>query len=53
MPTNNLTLHKKAVKALREAVGKVVEEHKESGLPLAIWKNGKVVNVSAKKVKLN
>jgi len=46
-------LNKKAAKAMREAVAKVVEEHKKSGLPLYIWENGKVVKVSAKKVKLS
>ena len=44
-------LDKKAEKAMREAVKKVVEEHKKSGLPLAVWKEGKVINISAKKVK--
>ena len=46
-------LDKKAEKAMREAVRKVVEEHKKSGVSLAIWKNGKVVNVSAARVKFN
>ena len=45
-------LHKKAEQAMREAVSKVVEEHKKTGRPLAVWKDGKVVGVSAGKVKL-
>ncbi|MEK6646779.1 MAG: hypothetical protein AABY84_08930 [Candidatus Firestonebacteria bacterium] len=43
-----LTLHEKAFLALKEAVREVVENHKKTGRPLAIWKNGKVVWVTAK-----
>ncbi len=43
-------LDKKAEKAMREAVAKVVQEHKKSGLPLLVWKNGKVVRLSAKNI---
>ena len=46
-----IKLHKSAEKAMREAVKEVVSEHKKSGLSLAVWKEGKVVNISAKKVK--
>lgn len=45
-----LLLHEKALIALKEAVREVVERHKESGRPLAIWKNGKVAYVSAEQV---
>jgi len=41
------TLHIKAFKALKEAVREVVEEHKRSGRPLSVWRNGKVVRISA------
>ncbi len=33
----------KAEKALKEAVAGVVKEHQASGMPLAVWKNGKAV----------
>lgn len=46
-----IKLHNSALKAMREAVKKVVLEHKRNNLPLAVWKNGKVVNISAKKLK--
>ena len=46
-----LTLQDKAELALKKAVHEVVERHKKTGRPLAIWKNGKVVKVSAKKIK--
>lgn len=49
--TQQIKLHKTAPKAMREAVKGVVLEHKRNDLPLAIWKNGKVVNISAKKLK--
>ena len=43
-------LDKKAEKAMRKAFSKVVEEHKKLGAPLAIWKNGKVTHIQAKKL---
>ena len=46
-----IKLHKTAQKAMREGVKGVVLEHKRNDLPLAVWKNGKVVNISAKKLK--
>ena len=42
-----LTLHEKAFLALKEAIAGVVERHRKSGRPLAIWRDGKVVLVSA------
>lgn len=44
------TLHIKAFKALKEAVREVVEEHKRSGRPLSVWRNGKVIKISASQV---
>jgi len=41
------TLQAKAVKAFKEAVQEVVLEHKRTGRPLAVWRNGKVVRISA------
>ena len=34
-----------AEKAFKRAVTKVIEDHKLTGAPLAIWQDGKVVNV--------
>ncbi len=45
-------LDKKAEKAMREAVKGVVLEHKKNGQPLAIWKQGKVMSVSAKNLRM-
>lgn len=44
--THKLTLTQKAEKALKEAVRKVVEDHKRTGDPLLVWRNGKVAKVS-------
>ena len=42
-----LTLQDKAEIALKEAVREVVERHKKTGRPLAVWQNGKVVYLSS------
>lgn len=41
------TLQEKAFKALKEAIRGVIEEHKVSGRPLSVWRNGRVVKISA------
>ena len=41
-----MSLQDKAEVALKQAVRGVVERHKKSGRPLAIWENGKTVFVS-------
>ena len=38
----------KAEAAMKEAIRKVVAEHKRSGRPLAIWENGRVKKVYVK-----
>lgn len=40
------TLQAKALKALKEAVREVVEQHRRTGRSLAVWKNGKIVKIS-------
>ncbi len=42
------SIQDKAELAMKAAVRKVVADHKKTGRPLAIWKNGKAVNVSPK-----
>jgi hypothetical protein len=37
--------------ALNEAVQDAVETHRQAGLPLAVWQDGKVAFVPADKVK--
>jgi hypothetical protein len=41
------TLQIKAFKALKKAIRGVIEEHKRTGRPLSVWRNGKVVKISA------
>ncbi len=46
-----MTLQDKAEAALKKAVRGVIKEHKKTGRPLAIWKNGKVVRISPYSIK--
>jgi len=48
--SNTRDLHTKAMLALKEAVRGVIEEHKRTGRPLAIWKDGKVKWVRASRL---
>lgn len=40
----------KADKALKIAVAKAIADHKRTGDPIYIWKNGKVVKVPASRL---
>ena len=44
------SLQDKALLALKEAVKEVVERHKKTGRPLAVWKNGKTIRISPDKL---
>jgi len=46
-----MSLQDKAEEALKKAVRAVVERHKKTGRPLAVWQNGKVVLISPNTVK--
>jgi hypothetical protein len=46
-----LPLEKRAEMAFKEAVEEVIEEHVRLGLPLYIWREGKVVGLSAREVR--
>lgn len=41
----------KANAAMKKAIRQVVEQHKKTGRPLAIWENGKVIRISPNLVK--
>ncbi len=45
------TLQDKAELALKEAIREVIKRHKQTGRPLVIWKNGRVVKVSPYHIK--
>lgn len=42
-----LSLTQKAMRALTEAVAEVVEDHRRRQRPLAVWRDGKAVWISA------
>lgn len=46
-----MSLQDKAEAALRQAVRGVIKEHKKTGRPLAVWKDGKVAYISPYSVK--
>ena len=45
-----LPLEKRAEMAFKEAVEEVIDEHARLGLPLPIWRDGKVVALSPDEV---
>jgi 20S proteasome alpha/beta subunit len=45
-----ISLQDKAVLAMKSAIREVIERHKKSGRPLAIWKNGRTVRLSPDKL---
>lgn len=46
-----LPLAERGLMALKAAVEKVIEEHVREGLPLYIWRDGKVVAVPAEELR--
>jgi len=38
--------------ALKAAVEKVMEEHARNGLPIYVWRDGKIVDISAEELRL-
>ena len=44
-------LHSGAIRALKAAVANAITEHKSAGVPVAVWRNGKVVQLSASRLK--
>ena len=47
-----MTLQDKAELALKEAVNEVVARHKREGRSLAVWRDGKVVEIPASQLKV-
>lgn len=46
-----MSLQDKAEAALKKAVREVVEQHRKTGRPLAVWEKGRVVRISPHSVK--
>jgi len=42
----------KAEEALRKAVAEAIAEHRRNGVPIAIWRNGKVVRIPAEQIQV-
>jgi hypothetical protein len=47
----HLPLHKRAEIAFKIAVAKAIDEHARLGLPIYIWRDGKVVQLSPDEVR--
>jgi hypothetical protein len=45
------SLTQKAMRALAEAVAEVVEDHRRRARPIAVWRDGKAVWISATKAE--
>ncbi len=48
-PRSSLIAYR-AEKALQRAVAKAIAEHKRNGIPIAVWRDGKVVRIPAAKI---
>lgn len=42
----------KAEEALRKAVAEAIADHRRNGVPIAIWRNGKVVRIPAEQIEV-
>ncbi len=41
---------KKMEKALKTAVAKAIKDHRRTGDPIVVWKNGRIVEIPAHKI---
>jgi hypothetical protein len=46
-----LSLLERAEMALKSAVEKVMEEHAREGFPVYVWRDGKVIEISAEELR--
>lgn len=42
----------KAEEAFRKAVAEAIAEHQRNGVPIAIWRNGKVIRIPADQIEV-
>lgn len=47
----DLPIEVRAEMAMKDAVAKVIEDHIRSGRPIHIWRDGKVMEVSAEELR--
>ena len=43
---------RQAHEAFRRAVAEAIAEHRRNGVPIAIWRNGKVVRIPAEQIEV-
>jgi hypothetical protein len=43
---------RQAHEAFRKAVAEAIAEHRRNGVPIAIWRNGKVVRIPADQIEV-
>jgi len=43
---------RQAHEALRKAVAEAIAQHRRNGVPIAIWRNGKVVRIPADQIEI-
>ncbi len=51
MKEDNRSIPDKAEAAMKKAVREVIKRHKQTGRPLAIWKNGRTVLIPPDQIK--
>ncbi|MBD3271180.1 MAG: hypothetical protein GF384_01415 [Elusimicrobia bacterium] len=51
MVKKRMSLQDKAEAAMKRAIRELVKQHKKTGRPLYIWKNGRVAKISPYSVK--
>jgi len=49
---SKISLGTLAMKAMRSGVEKAVKEHRRQHVPMVVWRDGKVVKISASSVRL-
>ncbi len=49
---NHTLLAYQGEQALKEAVAEAIAEHKRKGIPIAIWRNGKVLRIPADQIEV-
>ena len=49
----DLPLEERALMALRAAVKKAIADHLREGLPVYVWSNGRVVDLSVREIRKN
>jgi hypothetical protein len=50
-PKSNLLAYQ-AEKALKEAVTEAITEHKRKGIPIVVWRDGKVVEIKPDQIEV-